>query len=112
MTLDLFPVSPRERDDTMRFRYEQDVKLLVPIAKELLELAERKGAAGIKADDVRTMAEARHILLASTQQRYLANLGRRVMLAAGLEVVGRARTPRVGRRGGNDVALWGRRKAA
>jgi hypothetical protein len=112
MTPDLFASAREDAAPTLEFRYRQDVALLVPIALELLARAEAKGQSGIAANDVRTMAEARGILLASTQQRYLANLGRRVMIAAGFSPVGRGKTPRIGRRGGNDVALWGRRKVA
>lgn len=94
--------------------YETDVPLLVPIAVELLQSAEAKGADGIKADDVRTMAEARGILLASRHQRYLGNVTRKALRAAGFAPLPgvKAKTPRVKNRGGNDVALWGRRKVA
>lgn len=98
---------------TLSFKegYATDVPLLVPIAVELLQSAEAKGQAGITANDVRTIAEARGILLASKQQRYIGNVTRKALMAAGLSTVGRTKTPRVKKRGGNDVALWGRRVA-
>jgi hypothetical protein len=92
--------------------FEQDVARMVPIAVELLDKAEQQGQSGIAANDVRTIAEGRRILLASTAQRYLARVGRVVMLRAGFVPVGRAKTPRIGNRGGNDVILWGRRRVA
>lgn len=96
----------------LRAGYATDVPLLVPIAVELLESAEALGQPGITANDVRTIAEARGILLASKQQRYIGNVTRKALIAAGLSTVGRAKTPRVKKRGGNDVALWGRKRAA
>lgn len=103
------PVTPKRPIDVA---FEQDVRLLVPIAHELLAIAESRGQSGITADSVRRIAEGRGILLASAQQRYLARVGRAVMLAAGLEPVGRTTTPRVGNRGGNSVVSWGRRRVA
>lgn len=113
MTLQrLLPFEDRPPTRSIDFACQQDVKLLVPIAHELLESAEAKGADGIAAASVRKVGIARGLLLASTEGRYLANLSRKVMIAAGFEIVGRGYVPRVGTEGGNEVALWGRRKVA
>lgn len=93
-------------------RYAADVRLLVPIALELLKSAEQRGEDGIAAASVRKIGQSRGLLLGSTEPRYLANLSRKVMIAAGFEIVGKGYVPRIGTEGGNDVALWGRRKVA
>lgn len=84
---------------------EQDLRLLVPIARRQ---ARKAGRAGITVANVRTAAESAGLLLASTDRAHLSVLFGRVMVAAGLvPIKGRyVRTHRHGTKGGNLVGLW------
>lgn len=87
------------------FALEQDLQLLVKIARRQ---ARKAGRAGITVENVRLAAENAGLLLGSTDRAYKARLYGSVMKRAGLVIVaGRfVRTPRRGRFGGNLVALW------
>lgn len=107
--LPLWSCSPaKRRKREIDFAFEQDVRNLTPIAEELFKIAEQRGEKGITGASVLRIGQARGILLASQQQRYLARLSRAVVKAAGLHPVGKTRTPRIKKQGGNDVLLYGR----
>ena len=85
---------------------EQDLRVLVPIVKELVRKA--KGHP-IHVGHVRRAAENRGILLASTAPRYVAIVYGQVMQRAGLVRTGQyVRTMRIGKKGGNLVSQWRR----
>lgn len=104
---------PMTADQKRDWLLKRDVELLTPIAAELIAKAEERGAKGIAANDVRTTAEARGILLAYSDRIYLGRVSRKALQAAGLVLTKeRTTTPRIGKRGGNSVQLWARRRVA
>lgn len=96
---------PTETDRRRQAALEQDLRLLVPIARRQ---ARKAGVHGITVENVKRAAESAGILLGSTDRGYLSTLFGSVMLKAGLKPIkGRyARTHRHGTKGGNLVGLW------
>jgi len=87
------------------FRLQQDLRVLIPIARRL---ARKAGPSGITVENVQRWADNHGVLLASTDRGYRSRLLGAVMRAAGLEAVRGVwrRTTRVGTKGGNVVRVW------
>jgi hypothetical protein len=92
-----------QREAARRFALEQDLRLLIPIARRQ---ARKAGRHGLTVENVKRAAV--HLQLGSTDRAYLSHLFGQVMIRAGLEpIAGRyVRTQRIGRRGGNLCRVW------
>lgn len=104
-------MKPKTNDQRRDDALEIDLRWLVPLAKDV---ADRAGDTGIiTVENIRLAAENRGLLFAQNDRGYLSRLFGQVMRRADLELVKgvRVRTPRRGKKGGNDVAGWRRRAA-
>jgi len=90
--------------ETRRFRLNQDLRVLVPIARRL---ARKAGGQGITVENVQRWAENHGVLLAYTDRAYRALVFGGVMREAGLVPTGElVRSSRIGTKGGNWNRRW------